>query len=609
MKWLPNSTCLKFFCLLIIAAALIVSCANNKSFRNAEQALKNKNWDVAVAEYSRVLATDPNNAEVKLKLNMVKVFASRWHYEEAQRRLKENKLQEAVMELALATDLDPENRAASDEYDRVQKLIEHNAPTLKPEPPVERPISELPSVALQPEFNPKPGVSIELKFKDTSLREVLQTLGKLGDVNVLFDKDFKDMPVSFDFQNTTFIQALDTVLTSSHNFYKIIGKNTIMIASDNPQKRAEYEETVSRTFFLSNAEVEEIARTLRNVLGIQMVATNVRLNSVTIKDRITRVLAAEKIVAQLDKSKPEVVVDVEILEINRSRLDQYGLNIHSPGSNGIETTLSTEPDKLRLEPGPVVSRSNFFITNFPQATLRLLKSTSDTKLLANLPLRTVVGETGRVRFGNQVPVPQTTFAPIATGGVNQQPITSFIYRDVGINIDITPRVHRNGDVTLEIIIESSAISGSGFGNLPQFSTSRVEKTIRLQEGETNIVAGLIRDEERTSLQGIPGLASVPILGKLFAANEKEIKETDVVLALSPHIIRNLNITSDDEKMLWLGIEEQQGGSSFRPYSPIPAVPPAYEEQPSEEENPSEEIPETQGEETNPDENQEPPFQF
>ncbi len=594
---------LKFFCVLLIAAAFIPACTTrNKTFRNAEQALKNKNWDVAVAEYSRALASDPNNAEIKLKLNMVKVFASRWHYEESQRMLKENKLQEAAMELALATDLDPENRAAADEYDRVQKLIENRIPIAKPEAPVERPVSELPSVALQPEFNPRPGVSIELKFKDTSLKEVLQTLGKLGDVNVLFDKDFKDMPVSFDFHNTTFIQALDTVLTSSHNFYKIIGKNTIMIAPDNPAKRAEYEETVSRTFFLSNAEVEEIARTLRNVLGIQMVATNVRLNTVTVKDRITRVIAAEKIVQQLDKSKPEVVVDVEILEINRTRLQEYGLQIYSAGSGGIATTIATEPEKLRLEPGPVVSRSNFFITNFPQATLRLLKSTSDTKLLANLPLRTVVGETGRVRFGNQVPVPQTTFAPIATGGVNQQPITSFIYRDVGINIDITPRVHRNGDVTLEVIIESSAISGSGFGSLPQFSTSRVEKTIRLQEGETNIIAGLIRDEERVSLQGIPGLANIPIIGRIFSANQKEVKETDVVLALSPHIIRGLLIAPDDEKMLWLGIEEQQG-TTFRPYTPVPALPPAYEEQPTEEETLPEEIPEEEIVE----EEQEPPL--
>jgi general secretion pathway protein D len=591
---------------LVISLLLLPSCTTNKTFKNAEVALKNKNWDVAVAEYSRALAADPNNPEIKLKLNMAKVFASRWHYEEAKRRQEEGKLQEAIMELSLAIDLDPDNKTAAEEYERVKKVVENRATQQLEEISVERPISELPSVALQPEFNPRPDVSIELKFKDTSLKEVLQTLGKLGDVNVLFDKDFKDMPVSFDFHNTTFIQALDTVLTSSHNFYKIIGKNTIMIAPDNPQKRAEYEETVSRTFFLSNAEVEEIARTLRNVLGIQMVATNVRLNSVTIKDRITRVLAAEKIVQQLDKGKPEVVIDVEILEINRTRLQQYGLHIHSPGEDGITTTLSTDPEKLRLEPGPVVSRNNFFITNFPQATLRLLKSTSDSKLLANLPLRTVVGETGRVRFGNQVPVPQTTFAPIATGGVNQQPITSFIYKDVGINIDITPRVHRNREVTLEVIIESSAISGSGFGNLPQFSTSRVEKTIRLKEGETNIIAGLIRDEERQGFKGIPGLAEIPFFGKLFAANEKEIRETDVVLALSPHVIRNLAISSDDEKMLWLGIEEQQG-STYRPYSPVPTLPPAYQEEAPPEDQP-EEIPEEEEviDETEPTE-EEPPF--
>jgi len=562
------------FVLLLLALSTLWACAGNRAFENAEEALKNKNWDVAVYEYQQAQNQDPNNPEIKLKLNMAKIFASRWHYEEAKRFVEKDNLEKATEQLTLATDLDPENKGAQEELSRLKYRIEH--PEVKVEPPAvrERPLSELPSVALKPEFKPKSDVPIELKFKDTSLKEVLQTLGKLGDVNVLFDKDFKDMPVSFDFVNTTFLQAMDTVLTGTQNFYRVIGKNTILVAQDSPQKRTEYEESVSRTFYLSNADVEEIARVLRNVLGIQMIATNARLNTVSIKDKITRVIAAEKVVHQLDKPKSEVVVDVEILEVNRLRLTNYGLQIHSAGSDGIETSLITKPEELALDPGPIVSRSNFFITNFPQATFRLLKQDSNSRLLASLPLRTVVGETGRVRFGSQVPVPQTTFAPIATGGVNQQPITSFVYRDVGINIDLTPRVHYDGEVTLEVIIESSAISGTGFGNLPQFSTSRVEKTIRLKEGETNIIAGLIRDEERTSMRGIPGLSKIPILGKFFAANEKQIQETDVVLALSPHIIRSVPITPEDEKMLWLGIEgQQQQGGFYRPYTPTPYVPP------------------------------------
>ncbi len=560
------------FVLLLLGALFLWSCAGNRAFQNAEEALKNKNWDVAVYEYQQALDKDPNNPELKLKLSMAKIFASRLHYEEAKRFLEAKNLEKAAEQLELATELDSENKGAREELTRLKYRIEHPETDTTPKPPAERPLSQLPSVALQPEFKPKSDVPIELKFKDTSLKEVLQTLGKLGDVNVLFDKDFKDAPVSFDFVNTTFMQALDTVLTGTQNFFRVIGKNTILVASDSPQKRSEYEESVSRTFYLSNAEVEEIARVLRNVLGIQMIATNARLNTVSIKDKITKVIAAEKVVRQLDKPKSEIVVDVEILEVNRLRLQNYGLHIHSPGVDGIESTLITKPEELTLDPGPLISRSNFFITNFPQVTLRLLKQDSNSRLLASLPLRTVVGETGRVRFGSQVPVPQTTFAPIATGGVNQQPITSFVYRDVGINIDITPRVHYDGEVTLEVIIESSAISGTGFGNLPQFSTSRVEKTIRLKEGETNIIAGLIRDEERSSMRGLPVLSKIPILGKLFSANEKTIQETDVILALSPHIIRGLQITPEDEKMLWLGIEGQPQGGYYRPYAPVPYVP-------------------------------------
>lgn len=566
----------------LLAALLVAGCAGNSAFRNAELALKNKNWDVAVAEYSRAMAQDPNNPEVKLKLGMAKVLAARSHYEEAKRMEDQNKLQQAIMELEVAVDLDPENQSASDELERLKKRVEH--PEMMEVRKEERkyPLTELPSVALQPEFSPKTNAPIELKFKDTSLKEVITTLGKIADVNILFDNDFKDLPVTFDFNNTTFLQALDTVLSSSHNFYKVIGRNTIIIAPDTPAKRGEYEETVSRTFYLSSAEVEEVARTLRNVLGIQMIATNVRLNTVTVKDRITRVLAAEKLVQQIDKPKPEIVVDVEILEVSRTRFQEYGIQISSPNAQGISTTIFTKPDTLSLDPGPIVSRSNWFISNFPQATLKLLKQSSDSKVLASLPLRSVTGETGRVRFGRQVPVPQTTFAPIATGGVNQQPITSFIYRDVGINIDVTPRVHRDGDITMELIIESSSIAGTGFGNLPEFSTSRVEKTLRLREGETSIVAGLVRDEEQKTQNGLPFLSRIPGLGHLFSDNTTSIKESDVVIALSPHIIRDLKVTPEDEKMLWLGIEEQQQSSGYR-YTPIPNVPPTYEE-PAQQEN-------------------------
>lgn len=582
-------------CGWLLALFLFAGCTGHHAFQDAEQALKNKNWDVAVAEYSRALMENPNDPEIQLKLNMAKIFSSRQHYEEATRKLANQQIQDAVVELEIAVNLDPDNSEAVDALTKLRYHIEH--PEVPPvAQPAEHPMSELPSVALQPEFQPKSNAPIELKFQDTSLKEVLQTLGKVGDINLLFDKDFSDMPVSFDFTNTTFLQALDTVLTSTHHFFKVIGKNTILIAPDTPAKRTELEETVSRTFYLSNADVEEVARAMRNVLGIQLIATDVRLNAITIKDRITRVLASEKIVAQLDKAKPEVVVDVEILEVNRTRAQQYGLQIHSPGSAGIETSVITKPEELALDPGPIVSRSNFFVTNFPQATFRLLRQSSDTKLLASLPLRTVVGETGRVRFGTQVPVPQTTFAPIATGGVNQQPITSFIYRDVGINIDITPRVHLDGEVTLEVIIESSSISGTGYADLPQFSTSRVEKTIRLKQGETNIIAGLIRDEERRTVTGLPGLSKIPILGPMFSNNDKRIQETDVVIALSPHIVRTLSINPEDEKMLWLGTEQsQQGTATYQTYPPVPSPPTNYQEEPpaeeetppAEEENPEE----------------------
>ena len=229
-----------------------------------------------------------------------------------------------------------------------------------------------------------------------------------------------------------------------------------------------------------------------------------------------------------------------------------------------------------------LTSADVYLTNLPALYYRLLKTDSATRVLANPQLRTTEGVAAQARFGERVPVPVTTFAPIAQGGVQTQPITSFNYENIGVNIDITPRTHHDDAVSLAVKIELSSISGTGFGGLPTFGNRSINTTIRLKDGETNMLAGLIRDDERRSMAGIPGLSDIPLIGKLFAYNHKETQQTDIILTLTPRIVRVLELTETDLAAFRVGRDGATGGVDLPPLPipvPQPQRPPAAQPPP------------------------------
>jgi len=262
------------------------------------------------------------------------------------------------------------------------------------------------------------------------------------------------------------------------------------------------------------------------------------------------------------------------------------LQIASPGSPGINGALDVNREGLTLQDLSNLTRADVFVTGVPGVYYRLLKNDTNTRILANPQLRTSEGIAAQAKFGEEVPVPVTVFAPIATGGINQQPITSFNYRNIGVNIDITPRTHHDDEVSLTLKIELSSISGTGTGataGLPTFASRQITSTIRLRDGQTNMLAGLIRDEERTILEGVPGLSDIPMIGRLFARNRKEATQTDIILTLTPHIVRTLDVTEADLRPFRLGRGADGGvtpverpGLPQPPRDPIapPGTPPA-----------------------------------
>jgi general secretion pathway protein D len=341
------------------------------------------------------------------------------------------------------------------------------------------------------------------------------------------------------------------------------------VIPDTPAKRREYEEEIVRTFYLSNADLKETMDLLRMVLDARRISPTTATNALTIKDSPERIAAASRVINAIDKARPEVIIDVELIEVDRTKLQEYGLQIASPGSPGINGSISIAEgaNGISLSALRNLSQSDILLASLPSLYYRLLKSDTNTRTLANPQLRTTDGVAAQARFGEQVPVPVTTFAPIATGGVSQQPITSFNYQNIGVNIDITPRTHHDDDVSLQLKIAVTNISGTGFGGLPTFGNREITTIIRLRDGETNMLAGLIRDEERHSLDGLPGLSDLPLVGHLFGHTTKSITQTDIILTLTPHIIRVLDLTEADLRPFRVGRD------SLAPIAELPPPPP------------------------------------
>jgi len=549
-------------------ALVLAGCATSAAFRAGEKAERREEYDRAVLEYAKAVQESPDNLEYKRSLERARLRSSQEHAFAARRLAGRALYKEALDELRLALDLNPASETLRAEtHDLEQRR--NAAATGETIQQVKDRVREgaLPGLILGPGSDEPLG----LTFRNASLREAYQALGRIAGVNFIFDPQFQDQTITIDLKDVPFGEALTALASVGRTFYRVAESHIVNVIPDTPAKRRDYEQQVVRTFFLSNADLKETIDLLRVVLGARRVAPLPGANALTINDTPDKVAAAERIIDVVDKQRSEVVVEVEILEVNRSRLKDYGIEITSalPGVEGVvgaifpkptvtETTTDangnpiTSERPLTLGDNPY-SKSQLVITGLPGVIYRLLKTDTSTRLLANPQLRTSDGETAQARFGDQVPVPVTTFAPIATGGVSQQPITSFEYKNVGVNIDITPRVHHDGDVTLALKLEVSAV-GPLFQNLPTFQNRTVTSVIRLRDGETNILAGLISDSERQTITTIPGLGSIPVIGRIFSRNRTEGQETDIVMTLTPHIVRRASLTEEDLRSFPLGGE-------------------------------------------------------
>jgi general secretion pathway protein D len=541
-------------------------CTSYRIGREAQLAEERGDWDEAVDHYIDLTERQPANVRFKNALLRARFKAAQEHFRKGQRFYEAGVLERALVEYQQAVSLDPTNQYAQVELDRVRgELARANGdlPTSTLDE-MKKKTRDLP--AQPPVLNPRSKEPISLDFpKPVSIFDIYRALGKAFGINVLFDPALKDQDLAIELRDVTAQTSLETLMRAAGHFYKVVDEHSIIIAADNAQNRKTYEDLVIQTFFLSNAEVKDVLTLLRSLIGAKNIATNEQLNAVTIRDTADKVKVAQRMIEGIDKSRSEVIVDVELIEVDTKKLREIGVSL---SEYSVTQTLDMGEDSpVRLSDLKYLNQ-NSWVLSIPSIIYDFVKTNADAQLLAKPQVRISEGEKARLVIGDRVPIPVTTFNSAQTVGGNIVPVTSFQYQDVGIKIDIEPRVHHNKEITLKLTVEVSQITGyqdAGNGQQqPIIGTRTIESTIRLKDGETNFLAGLIRTDEVTGEIGIPGLSEIPILGRLFSKTSSDYKRTDVMLTLTPHIIRTPDVTEGDLMPIWVGTESN---ISFRGGTP------------------------------------------
>ncbi|MFL6196310.1 MAG: cohesin domain-containing protein [Thermoanaerobaculia bacterium] len=561
----------------LLLLGVVAGCTSYSNYRQGESAAQLGKWDDAVLYYMKAQDEDPTNITYKAALLRAKIKASLEHFEKGQQFEKAGVVERALVEYQQAVQLDPTNQYAKAQLDHVHKAYLEQRQSQGAETIDQLKAKARGSRQQPPVLNPRSNKPISLEFPQAvSLFSIYRALGQAFGINILFDPNLRDQEISIDLKDVTAQAALETLMRSSGHFYKVMDEHSIIIAQDTPQNRRTYEDLVIQTFFLSNSEVKDMLQILRSLIDARKIATNEQLNAIILRDTVDKVKVAERIIQANDKSKAEVVIDVELLQINTAKLRDLGVSLtnYSVGQAldfGQATTstggTAAAPSGIRLSDLQFLNQSNWILT-IPSFVYNFVKQNTDAQLLARPQLRITEGEKASLTIGDRVPIPLTTFNTQnagATGGII--PITSFQYQDVGIKIDLEPRVHHNQEVTLKVKIEVSNlngnVSGSGGQSQPIIGTRTIDSVIRLQDGETNFLAGLIRTDESNQDRGFPGLSEIPVIGRLFSNKRTDSQRTDVILTMTPHIIRNAEITQEDLEPIWVGTEANitfRGGS-------------------------------------------------
>src|SRR5499427_6487211 len=567
---------------LWLVAALTLPAVADKAkdfFAKGQDAEARQQYEAAYDFYKQAYDLKPKELRYRAAFEHARFEAASVIVHRGQKLREEGKLDDAVAEFQKALTVDPSLFIAKQELIRTQQMIDDqkNPQPQSAGPPagLEKRVHEAPGPV---ELAPISNIPITVKLTDKS-DTVYRTIGQLAGINVLFDPDYTPRPIKVELNGVTLEETLEISALESKTFWRPVTSNTIFVAADNPAKRKELEQSVLKTFYLSNlsqpTELQDVVNAIRAVLDVQRVQQLLSQNALVVRGTPDQIALAQKLVEDLDKARLEVLVDIAVMQVSKDRSRTLGINPPTSATiqlqNNINSTTTTTTTTFSGNSATVtigstntginlntlgnLTAENFQVT-IPAANLSAVMGASDTKLLQNPQIRTLDGQKASLKIGDRVPVATGSFQP-GIGGVGINPLinTQFQYLDVNINIDITPHVHAGREVTLKMSLDISAVTSHvniGGIDQPVIGQRKIEHEIRLKDGEVNLLGGILEDQQTKALTGIPGLASVPILKYLFSSTNTEHRENEIVFVLVPHIIRGPDYSRSNLEMVDVG---------------------------------------------------------
>lgn len=547
-----------------------------KLFDQGRNAEARDNYEAAYDFFSKAFELKPTDIRYKAAVTRVRFLAAASYVHRGQKLRDDGKLQDALVLFEKAYMIDPASFIAQQEIRKTKQMLDQSkggggTPPQAALSPIRKRLEEAQGpVDLAPISN----VPITLKLTEES-KVIYQTIGKLAGLNVLFDPDYTSRRISVELNGVTLDQALEVVALESKTFWRPVTPNTIFVASDTIAKRKELEQNVIKTFYLSNisqpTELQDMVNAIRSILEVSRIQQLPTQKAIVIRGTPDQVALAEKLVTDIDKAKPEVVIDVVVMQVRRDLLRDLG--IQPPASatvtlQGLTTTTATTATGTTATAGATTTpntltmnqlahlNANDLLVTIPPATANFVFSNANTRIIQSPQIRASDNQKASLKIGDRVPVATGSFQP-GIGGVGINPLvnTQFQYIDVGVNVDITPQVHANREVSLKVTVDvSSVTSHVNIGGIdqPVIGQRKIEHEIRLKEGEVNLMGGILEQSDIKSLAGIPGLGQIPLLKYLFASEHTEKHDSEIVFALIPHIVRGPELSALNEKALDVG---------------------------------------------------------
>ncbi len=596
-----------------LSAGRLFAESANSDFKQAQAAEARDDYDTAFDLYQKAYKRDPKDTRFEISLARIRTTASSAHITKGRKLLQSGDVQGALSEFLHAAEIDPGNEAAQQEIARVRQRQGASAPASEiglPQPTGEE--QELDRVEAPAELRPLTNEPLSLHMAEDA-KVVYQAIAKAAGVNVLFDPDFNSKRIQVDLNNVSLLDALRIVGVMSDTFWRPVTSNTIFVAQNSRTTRQELDEQAVQTFYLSNAwqqnDLNDVQTALRNVMPNAKVYGVQSQNAIVMRGTPDELLLAQQLIDDLDKARGEVVVDIAVLEVSKNW--ERSLGMQWPSSFGVSlqpncaasnscgsTTSSTSGTGTGTGTTNTVSptlynlahlNSTDFAVTVGSATLNLLLTDNNTKVLQSPRIRATDDQKATMKIGSKIPEATGSYSTpgLAGGAAIGYAQTQFQYIDVGVNIEMTPSIHFDHDVTLKIKIEVSAESGTT--NIegvtePIISQRVVDQVIRLREGEASILGGIQNNEEQNNWSGIPGLSAIPVLKYIFGSKDRIIQDDDIVFVVVPHIVRSQEMDQSNLREIDTGsgqsIDLRYTGAGAPAPAAVPQAEPTTTERPA-----------------------------